>query len=190
MKALVLAGGIGSHLGDITKYTPKSLVDVAGRPVIDHVLWQLAQHGYTEIIMNVSYLYGQIIRYLGDRVVYFYEPMLLNTAGTVNNLADWFDRDILVVNGDTINNADYTKLAKEHKEGLMDVTVLSKNNKCAGAYMIYKTLAKENFEVGKRIDECIEGHVFYYNQPDIVYHDIGTPEKLTIARNYYGKKTR
>lgn len=187
MKALVLAAGNGTRLGKLTEHTPKCLVEVAGRPVIDHVLWQLYQYDITNVMVNVHHHADMVMCYLGDRVTYFYEPTLLNTAGTVKAVADWFDEDILVVNADTITNANYDKLLQTHKDELMDVTVLSKDDKCAGAYVIYKEFAKKDLEVGKKVDGCIAGHAFYYEQPALVYHDIGTPGELAIARKYYEK---
>lgn len=186
-KALILAGGLGTRLRGVTD-APKCLVDVGGKPVIEHILWQLSLHDITDVMVNVHYKAEQIMDYLGDRVIYFYEPKLLNTAGTVRRVANWFDDDILVVNGDTINNANYTKLLHHHKDELMDVTVLAKEARCAGAYVIYKSFALDNLEEGRIIDDCISGHKEYFNQRDLVFHDIGTPEKLAIARKYYEKK--
>jgi NDP-sugar pyrophosphorylase family protein len=181
MKCLVLAAGRGTRLGKLTQDTPKCLIRVKNRPVIDHVLFQLSQHGFNEVMVNVSYLKDQVINYLGDRVMYYYEPMLLNTAGTVLKTAEWFDDTILVVNADTINNANYTDLVRVHKNKANGTTVLSYKNKCAGAYVIDKRFALDNFKIGKTIDECIKIHYYLYNQKGLQYTDIGTPDKLKLA---------
>jgi NDP-sugar pyrophosphorylase family protein len=183
MKALVLAGGKGTRLGELTKSKPKCLLDIKGKPVIDYVIDNLVKHGFTEIMVNVSYLHEQVANYLGDRVTCFYEPKLLNTAGTVKAVAKWFDKSILVVNADTINNADYGNFKKYHTKNQYNTTVLSKDYKCAGAYIIEKKFVLKNFETGKSIDECLGYDFTFYEQPGLKYIDIGTPEGLERARN-------
>lgn len=186
MKALILAAGLGTRLGKLTKITPKPLVEVNGKPVIDYVIDGLKRHGYNEIIINVHYKHEQIMDHLGDRVLYSYEPRLLNTAGTVKNLSKWFDYELLVVNADTISNANYTELLKMFYKTRARAVSLSKGNKCAGAYMLNKR-AIDAFEAGRTIDECLGSNIIHFNQPDLVYHDCGTLFGLAKAGRYYAK---
>jgi len=191
-KALVLAAGFGTRLGDLTKDTPKCLVDVGGKPIIDHVLWQLSKYNIDNVVINVHYHYEKIMKHLGDRVLYSYEPTLLNTAGTVKNLVKWFDDDILVVNGDTLSNTNYERFITKSIWESEDVFVLTdgRQKKCAGAYIIRKE-AVNLFQIGKTIDECIErvfNGVKYVAQKDLIYRDCGTIEKLMRARDYYARE--
>jgi len=190
MRALVLCGGLGTRLGKLTQDKPKCLIDVGGRPIIDHVLWQLSLYGIHNVIVNVHHKYDQIIKYLGVDVLYSYEPKLLNSAGSVKNLADWFDEDILVVNGDTISNANYKDFIDfsmlVHYE---DTCILTNktNGKCAGAYLI-STETAQTLQRGKTIDECLnKENVRYFIQPGLVYFDCGTAQGLLKARHYAQK---
>lgn len=188
-KALILAAGLGTRLGDLTKDTPKCLIDVGGKPVIDHVLWQLHIAGITEVVVSVHHHWQKVVEYLGDRVVYSYEPVLLNTAGTIKNMSPWFDEEILVVNADTISNVDYQSFLEKTTQVPQDAYILTgpMTNKCAGTYLINKDIA-ESFEIGKTIDEClIDKEISFIVQRDLIYYDCGTPEGLLKARNYAQK---
>src|SRR3990167_3308266 len=83
MKALLLAAGYGSRLGDLTKKQPKPTIEINGRSIIDHIISKLHIHGITEIIVNLHYLQSMMINHLQDNVLYFYEPRLLGHKGTI-----------------------------------------------------------------------------------------------------------
>src|SRR5262249_39911478 len=87
MKAMVLAAGQGTRLHPLTERTPKALVPVAGRPMIDYCLLLLKRYGIRDIIINLHHLGDQIESYLGDgkrwglQITYSKEPELLDTGG-------------------------------------------------------------------------------------------------------------
>ena len=56
MKAMILAVGFGTRLGDLTSETPKILIDVNGKTVLELILEKLKHHGFTDIVINVHYL--------------------------------------------------------------------------------------------------------------------------------------
>ena len=66
MKAMVLAAGEGLRMRPLTDVTPKPLLTVAGRPLIEHHIVRLRDAGVTEIVVNVSYLGQQLDEFLGD----------------------------------------------------------------------------------------------------------------------------
>ena len=66
-QAMILAGGFGTRLGELTKETPKPLLEVAGRPFIEYVIDWLARHGIEDIILSTGYLTGQFDDFLTDR---------------------------------------------------------------------------------------------------------------------------
>lgn len=63
MEAVVFAAGLGTRLGDVTKDRPKALVDVAGRPLLAHVLTRLAAAGVTHAVVNVHHHADAIVRF-------------------------------------------------------------------------------------------------------------------------------
>jgi NDP-sugar pyrophosphorylase family protein len=110
----ILAGGLGTRLGERVRDTPKPLVDVAGRPFLVHQLELLRRHGARRVVLCVGYL-GELIeerlgsgRELGVELRYRYDPpALAGTAGALRAaLEDLGDR-FLVLYGDTYLRIDY-----------------------------------------------------------------------------------
>src|SRR5260221_5184854 len=66
MKAVVRAGGEGSRLRPLTSRTPKPLVPVAGRPIMEHILLHLRRHQMRDVVATVQYLGASIRNYFGD----------------------------------------------------------------------------------------------------------------------------
>lgn len=122
MKAMVLAAGLGTRLRPLTEQTPKCLMPLAGRPLLDWTLKWIRRCGVTECIINLHYLDDQVRAFVGDgskyglRVGYSYEPELLGTAGAVKKVADFFDRPFYVIYSDNFSQWDLTRLREGCKE--------------------------------------------------------------------------
>src|SRR5579872_7390576 len=95
MKAVVMAGGEGSRLRPLTSRTPKPLVPIADKPVMQHIIELLRAHGITEIVATVHYLADEIESYFGDgssfgvSITYVVEDTPLGTAGAVKFAQPW-----------------------------------------------------------------------------------------------------
>lgn len=105
LAALVLAAGRGSRLRPLTDATPKPLLEVGGRTLLDMALDRVAEVVPLDprhVAVNAHWLADQVVAHVGDRAhVSVEEPEALGTAGAVGRLKDWVDgRDLLVVNGD------------------------------------------------------------------------------------------
>lgn len=118
--AIILAGGRGSRLGDLTKETPKPLLTVAGRPFIFHLLDYLDDQGIREVILAVGYLGEQFQELLGANyknvsIQYSIETIPLDTGGALNKaLAMSEDENIFVFNGDTSIKVRLHELEERH----------------------------------------------------------------------------
>src|SRR4051794_735455 len=101
LAVLVLAAGLGSRLRPTTLTTPKPLVPLSGRPMIEWVLDRIPLPERS-IAVNTHYLSDQISEHFQDRDVHIsYEPQLLGSAGAVANLRSWIaGRDLLIHNAD------------------------------------------------------------------------------------------
>jgi MurNAc alpha-1-phosphate uridylyltransferase len=66
MKAMILAAGLGKRMRPLTEVTPKPLLMVAGKPLLQHHIERLAAAGITELVINTSWLAEQIEDYFGD----------------------------------------------------------------------------------------------------------------------------
>jgi len=108
MKAMILAAGRGERMRPLTDHTPKPLLQVAGRALIEHHLIRLKEAGYNEVVINVSYLADQIISTVGDgsryglSIVYSNEgePALETGGGIRHALPLLGTQPFLVINSD------------------------------------------------------------------------------------------
>src|SRR5258708_19733731 len=90
MKAVVMAGGEGPRLRPLTAHRPKPLAPVLNKPIMEHIVLLLKQHGITDIVVTLHYLADEIEGYFGDgsewgvNLIYSVEDTPLGTAGSVN----------------------------------------------------------------------------------------------------------
>ena len=117
MKVMILAAGVGERMRPLTDHTPKPLLQVAGKPLIEHHIIRLAQAGFTELVINVSHLAEQIIDYCweGERwgvsITFSREPEPLETAGGIQRALPLLgEQPFLVVNGDIWIDCDFARL--------------------------------------------------------------------------------
>jgi N-acetyl-alpha-D-muramate 1-phosphate uridylyltransferase len=115
---MILAAGVGERMRPLTNHTPKPLLRVAGIPLIEHHIRQLALAGCSELVINVAHLGQQIIDYCGDgsawgvSIVYSREGEPLETAGgIIKALPLLGDAPFLVVNGDIWTDYPFERLA-------------------------------------------------------------------------------
>src|SRR4029453_5000865 len=104
----ILAGGLATRLRPITQTIPKSMVDVAGKPFIDHQLTLLAQQGIRHVVLCLGHLGEQVQAYGGDGARWsmqvacvFDGPRLLGTAGALRRALPWLDELNWVMYGDS-----------------------------------------------------------------------------------------
>ncbi|MCX7614986.1 MAG: sugar phosphate nucleotidyltransferase, partial [Clostridiales bacterium] len=135
MKAVIMAGGNGVRLRPLTCNLPKPMVRLCGRPVMEHILLLLKQHGFDSVIATLGYLPHEIENYFdGGRefgmtleCVTEHEPM--GTAGSVKLCREFIgNEDFLVISGDAVCDFDLSKAAKYHSENGADVTVITCRN--------------------------------------------------------------
>lgn len=110
--AMILAAGRGTRLRPLTDHTPKPLLQVAGRPLVDHHLRRLADLGIRRVVVNLHHLGEALRTHLGDgsahglQIRYSEEAELLETAGGLRAALPLLgDDDFLVLNGDVFTDA-------------------------------------------------------------------------------------
>jgi MurNAc alpha-1-phosphate uridylyltransferase len=109
--AMLLAAGYGTRLKPLTDHTPKPLVPVAGRPMIEYALAKLRAYGIKEIVINVSHLKTQLTDYLAAqknlRVTISEETEPLETGGGLKQAAPWLgDEPVFAINSDILWSDD------------------------------------------------------------------------------------
>lgn len=131
----ILAGGIGSRLGDHVRDVPKPLVEVAGEPFLFHQLRLLERHGASKVVLCVAYLGERIVDAVGDgsafglTVEYSFDgPQRIGTAGAVRQAAPRLGPVFLVLYGDTYLRIDYQAVvAAQARSGLPALMTVLRN---------------------------------------------------------------
>lgn len=131
----LLAGGLGTRLGETVRDTPKPLLIVAGEPFLIHQLRLLAQHGAVRVVLCVGYL-GELIEQrigpsqFGVEITYSYDgPQPLGTLGAVRKAAPALGDHFLILYGDTYLRLDYQAVASQwERSGLLGLMSVLRNN--------------------------------------------------------------
>lgn len=130
MKAVVLAGGKGKRLRPLTYVLPKPLIPVGGKPMLEHIVEQLAKHNIRDLIFAVGYKAELIKDYFKDgakwdvKIEYFTEEKPLGTAGCLLPLKHLLKNEtFLLVAGDNITRLNFTEFVSFHKQNRGVATV-------------------------------------------------------------------
>lgn len=133
MRAMLLGAGEGTRLRPITATRPKPMIPIANRPIMEHILLLLKEHGITEVYSNLYYLADQIESYFGDgsawgmSVKFKVEEKLPGTAGGLKNAEAFFRDTFLVISGDLLTDFNLTEAIEFHKrQGSMATLLLTK----------------------------------------------------------------
>jgi NDP-mannose synthase len=130
MRAVVLAGGLGTRLRPYTTVIPKPLVPVGDRPILEHILHQLADAGITHTDLCVSHL-GELIQVYfsqdhavpdGMHLAFHWEDEPLGTAGALRVVPE-LESTFIAMNGDVLTTLDYETLVDYHLERDAALTV-------------------------------------------------------------------
>jgi len=144
MEAIVLAGGLGSRLGHLTKHTPKPMLPIRGIPFLRRLLVHLKKNGFAKVILAVSYKRQVIESYFssstGDNlpnIDFSIENEPLGTGGAIANaLTLTSSNNVFVINGDSFLHLDYKKIYDFHILKMSDITIASCLISSAGRYGI------------------------------------------------------
>lgn len=130
MKAVILAGGKGARLGDLTLEIPKPMIRLADKPLLHHQVDLLVRYGIRDIIILVNYLSKPILDYFGNgsgfgaSISYHEESRPLGTVGGITEIADRLTDDFLVLYGDVMIEMDLSRLVEFHRQRQSQCTLV------------------------------------------------------------------
>lgn len=117
---LIMAGGFGTRMGHLTKKLPKPMLEVQGKPILEHIIVSAKSHGFNKIYLSVHYMPEKIINHFEDgekfgvEIQYLYEDKPLGTGGSLKLLPDG-DNPVLVTNADILTNIGFRAVVDYHK---------------------------------------------------------------------------
>ena len=121
MKVVIMAGGKGTRIASVRSDVPKPMINICGKPILEHQIDNLKACGLTDIILVIGYLGDKIKEYFGDgskfgvNIEYFVEDHPLGTAGALFKMPQ-LTEDLLILCGDVIIDVDFNRFIAFHKE--------------------------------------------------------------------------
>lgn len=128
VQAVIMAGGFGTRLAPLTDNTPKPMLPIGGRPLMERTIERLKRAGIRNINITTHYLPEKITGYFGDgrrhgvNLNYVSEDRPLGTAGALGLVGDT-DEPLLVMNGDILTRVDFQEMLRFHRQRKADLTV-------------------------------------------------------------------
>lgn len=126
---VVMAGGAGLRLRPLTENTPKPMLQVGGKPMVQRTIEALRSEGFTNFVLAINYLGNQIEGHFGDgsdfgvAISYVREAKPLGTGGALSLLEGNFESPIIVVNGDVMMSAKISEMLDFHNQSGSELTV-------------------------------------------------------------------
>ena len=172
MKAMIFAAGLGTRLKPLTDSTPKALLPINGKPMLEHVILKLKDAGFHQIAINVHHLGDQIINFLAANNNFGIQihisderDYLLDTGGGIKHATAFLqgNEPFLIHNVDILSDIDLRALYNHHIE----------TNPLA-------TLLVINFY----LSICAKANIHAYADEDLHLIDVGKPETLQVAEKW------
>ena len=129
MKAVILAGGLGTRLQPYTNSLPKPMLPLGEKPILEHLIEWIKKNGVKEIVLCVSYLRKKIEDYFGDgkrfgvKIEYAISKKPLATAGQLKTAEKFIDDTFVCLYGDSIYNFSLKNMISHHKRKKSTVTM-------------------------------------------------------------------
>lgn len=130
---VLMAGGEGRRLRPLTEHTPKPMLDVGGRPILETIIRRFAEAGFSDFHISVNYRADVIQNHFGDGstlgvdISYIEEDLPLGTAGPLARLSARQESPLLVMNGDILSKVDPVQMIDFHRENASAATMAVRN---------------------------------------------------------------
>ena len=145
MKAVILAGGLGTRLRPLTNNNPKPMLPIGGKPILEHLIDWTKKNGIKSIVLCVSYLRETIEDHFGDgerfgiKIEYAVSKKQLATAGQLKTAEKFIEGDFVCMYGDSIFNFNLKNMIKQHSTKKALITMSLNEYKTNFPYGIIKT---------------------------------------------------
>ena len=174
MKCIILAGGKGTRISELTKEIPKPMIKVAGKPILYHIMKHYSKHGFNEFILAVGYKKNIIYNYFKNKKFPNWKVSIVDTGqktmtgGRLKRLKKFVDGETFMLTyGDGISDVNLKKLLNFHKKNNKISTLTSVRPparfgaiKISGAKVTY-------FKEKSKLDEGWINGGFFVFEPEI-----------------------
>ena len=146
---MIMAGGKGVRLRPYTEDCPKPMLDVGGKPILQHIIDKGAAEGFKNFIISINYLGHMIEEYFGDgsgydvNLEYLRENQALGSAGCLSLLQSTPELPFIVTNGDVLTDIHYSDLLDFHARNQADATMAVRQYEMQNQFGVVKTQGVE-----------------------------------------------
>ena len=119
-RVVLMVGGLGTRLRPLTDHTPKPMLKVGDKPILETIILNFKKYGFTNIVLSVSYKSEVIEAYFKDgkefgvNIEYVHETQRMGTAGALSLMRDKLNEPFFVMNGDLLTNMNFEHMMKHH----------------------------------------------------------------------------
>ena len=193
--AIVLAGGLGTRLRGIIHDLPKPMAPIAGKPFLHFLFKYLQKQKIARVILSVGYKYESIKdffgkEYLGIKIEYSVEEMLLGTGGGIKKAFTLVDDFAFVLNGDSFFDVDLDSMKYEYFEKNADIVIALKHLQNFDRYGTVKLNANERVtdfaEKKFMTDGLINGGVYFFHKA--LFEKIDATGKFSFEKEVLEKQ--
>jgi len=198
MQAVVMAGGEGTRLRPLTTNRPKPMVPIVNKPMLEHTLDLLKQHGFSDIVLTLHYLPNVIQDYFqegdefGVKLNYLIEEKPLGTAGGVKNAERYLDETFVVFSGDVLSDINLSKALSFHKQNGAAATIVLTRVPNPTEYGI--VITEKNGRVKQFLEKPSWGEVFsdainagiYILEPEVLKR-VKTDSEFDFSKDVFPK---
>jgi D-glycero-alpha-D-manno-heptose 1-phosphate guanylyltransferase len=191
VKAIILAGGLGTRLSSIVSDTPKPMAKIGARPFLEYLLDYLIEQGTEQVVLAVSHKW-EVIRehfgntYRGILLEYSVEDEPLGTGGAIRQALETInDDEVIVLNGDTLFHVDLEAMAAAHHRGGVLLTITLKQVVDCGRFgrvsISDNGVITEFMEKSTNAPGWINGGVYILNRR--LLDNLQMPEKFSFEQD-------
>src|SRR5258706_2096885 len=196
MRAIIMAGGFGTRLRPLTCNIPKPMVPMANKPMMEHLVRSLKQHGFDDLLVMLYYQPEVIIRHFGDgaafgvRIEYLRPPSDLGTAGCVKFAERYLEDTFLVISGDLLTDFDLKKALTAHRAKKAAATLVLTRSSNPLAFGV--VIVDEDGRIQRFLEKPSWGEVFsdtintgiYLLEPSVLA-DIPPDRNFDFSKNLF-----
>jgi len=196
MKALFLAGGMGTRLKPLTNDLPKPMVPMMGKPLLERNMLKLKDCGIDEIILSICYKSQIIEEYFGDgtklglKIHYVCEDIPLGTGGAIKNSEEFFDDTFIIFYADILSDISITDMIKFHEQKRAAITIAATQVENSSAYGVIEysaNLYAQSFTEKPKHSEIKSNYInagICIVEPDIL-KEIPSSQPVSLEREIY-----
>ncbi len=172
---LIMAGGLGTRLRPLTNRTPKPMLNVGGKPLLETIIQQIKQYGFQNILLSVNYEKEMIQNYFQDgtnfgvEIKYIEETERMGTAGAIRLAKKYLKEPFFVVNGDLLTKLNFKTFLDYHLNENVAMTIATTSHSVQVPYGVVEMNDHRVTEIKEKplLDFFINAGIYSLN-PDIV----------------------